>query len=111
MHYWDKIRKRTVHTQKMRTHITVVIFRVNLFGGSETLIYFHDFRGVTIDWGVDWILDLLTTFIHNSELQVISAVSLICILYKSKQHPLSLFQSPVSSTGFPWQRLLTVEIL
>jgi hypothetical protein len=49
MHQWEEIRMRTVHTQEMRTIITVALFGVYLFGGSEALIYCHDFRGVTID--------------------------------------------------------------
>jgi hypothetical protein len=44
-----------------------------------------------------WIgeLDLLNTCTHHSELQVITALSLISTLYKSQQHPLSLFQPTV----------------
>jgi hypothetical protein len=42
---------------------------------------------VTIRRGIDWILDLLTT--HHSELQVITALSLISTLYKSSQYLLS----------------------
>jgi hypothetical protein len=41
--------------------------------------------------GMDWILDVLTTCTHHSELQVITALSLIFTLYKSPQHPLSPF--------------------
>jgi hypothetical protein len=44
---------------------------------------------------MDWMLGLLTTCIHHSELQVITAVSLISTLYKSQQPPLSLFQPAV----------------
>jgi hypothetical protein len=36
---------------------------------------------------------------------------LISTIHKSPQHPLSLFQPAVSSPAFPWQQLLTVEIL
>jgi hypothetical protein len=42
----------------------------------------------TIDGVLDWILDLLTTYTHNSELQVITAPSLISTLCKSPQHTL-----------------------
>jgi hypothetical protein len=38
-------------------------------------------------------MDLLTTYTHDSELQVITAPSLISTLYKSPQHPPSLFQA------------------
>jgi hypothetical protein len=41
--------------------------------------------------GSDWLTDLLTTYTHHLELQVIKALSLICTLYESPQHPLSLF--------------------
>jgi hypothetical protein len=36
--------------------------------------------------GLDWWVDLLTTYTYNSELQVITALSLICTLYESL-HP------------------------
>jgi hypothetical protein len=53
--------------------------------------YCHVFGSVTID-GV-WIgeLDLLTTCTHHSELQVITALSLISTIHRSSQHPLSPF--------------------
>jgi hypothetical protein len=57
--------------------------------------------------GWDWWMDLLTTYTHHSELQVITALLLTCAFYKSPQYMLSLFQHALSS---PWQRLLTVEI-
>jgi hypothetical protein len=56
-------------------------------------------------------MDLLTTYTHDLELQAITALSLIYTLYKSPQHPLSFFQPAASSPAFPWQRLLTMEIL
>jgi hypothetical protein len=40
---------------------------------------------------MDWWTDLLTTYIHHSELQPITALSLISMLYKSPQQPLSPF--------------------
>jgi hypothetical protein len=67
--------------------------------------------GVTIDGVLDWLLDLLTTYTHHSELQEITAPPLIATIHKSRQHSLSLFQPFVSSTVSPGQRLLTVEIL
>jgi hypothetical protein len=39
--------------------------------------------------GMDWWMDLLKTYTHHSKLQVITGLSLISILYKSPQHPLS----------------------
>jgi hypothetical protein len=56
-------------------------------------------------------MDLLTTYIYHSELQVITVPPLISKTHKSPQHPLSLFQRAVCSPAVPWQRLLTVEIL
>jgi hypothetical protein len=56
-------------------------------------------------------MDLLTTCLHHSELPVITALSLISILYKWRQHPISLFQPTVFSTAVLWQRNLTVEFL
>jgi hypothetical protein len=40
--------------------------------------------------GIDWWMDLLTTYAHNSELQVITALSLISTIHRSPQHSLSL---------------------
>jgi hypothetical protein len=57
---------------------------------------------VTTDGVSDnWILDLLTTYTHNSEPQAVTAPSLISTLYKSPQPPLSLFQPAVSSPVIP----------
>jgi hypothetical protein len=41
--------------------------------------------------GSDWCMDLLATYIRNSELQVITAPPLNSTIHKSPQHPLSLF--------------------
>jgi hypothetical protein len=70
-----------------------------------------DIKGVTMDGGLDLLLDLLITCTHESELRAITAPSIISTIHKSPQHPLSLFQPSVSSSAIPWQRLLTVEIL
>jgi hypothetical protein len=48
---------------------------------------------VTLDRVLDWILDLLTTYTHNLELQVITAPSLISTLYSSLEHTVSCSQS------------------
>jgi hypothetical protein len=61
--------------------------------------------------GMGWWMDLLTTYTHHLEIQVITTLSLISTLYKSLQHPLSFFQPAMSSPAVPWQRLLTVDIL
>jgi hypothetical protein len=41
--------------------------------------------------GMDWWMDLLTTYKHRLQLHVITVLSLIYTLYKSPQHPLSHF--------------------
>jgi hypothetical protein len=50
---------------------------------------------------MDWLLDVLTTYTHHSELQVITALSQISTLYDSPQHPLSLFQPAVFTSRSP----------
>jgi hypothetical protein len=45
--------------------------------------------------GMDCILDLMTTYTHDSELQAITEPPLISTIHKSPQHPLSLFQPAV----------------
>jgi hypothetical protein len=53
--------------------------------------------------GTDWILDLLITYTHNSELQVITASLLISTLYKSLHAKFSpacnVFNSPSLATA------------
>jgi hypothetical protein len=73
--------------------------------------YCHVFRDCDYRWGMDWWMSLLTTYTHDSELQVITVLLLISTLHKSPQHLPSLFQPAVSSLSISWQRLLTVEIL
>jgi hypothetical protein len=51
---------------------------------------------------IDGVLDLLTTYIHDSELQAITAPSLVSTFYKSPQHTQSIFQPAVSSPAVPW---------
>jgi hypothetical protein len=60
---------------------------------------------------INWWLDLLTTYTHHLELHIIMAAPLICTIYKSPQHQLSLFQPAVPAPAVTWQRLLSVEIL
>jgi hypothetical protein len=48
---------------------------------------------VTLDRVLDWILDLLTTYTYNLELQLITAPSLISTLYSSLEHTVSCSQS------------------
>jgi hypothetical protein len=61
--------------------------------------------------GLYWWMDLLTIYTHDSELQAITAPPLISTIHKPPQHP-QCFSSPLClHQPFPWQRLLTVEIL
>jgi hypothetical protein len=46
--------------------------------------------GVTIDGVFNWILDLLTTYTHYSELKAITAPFLIATIHKSPQQPLNI---------------------
>jgi hypothetical protein len=56
--------------------------------------------GFRIGW-----LELLTPCTHDTELQVITALSLISTIYSSPQRPLSPFQLAVSSLVLSWQRI------
>jgi hypothetical protein len=73
--------------------------------------YCHDLGVWDYRRGMDWWMDLLPTYTHPSELQVITTVSLVFTNYKTRKHRLSLLQPAISSSAVPWQRLLTVEIL
>jgi hypothetical protein len=58
--------------------------------GEENLwtychVYVCDYRR-----GLDWWMDLLTTYTHDSELQAITTLSLLYTLYKSIHHTLSI---------------------
>jgi hypothetical protein len=41
--------------------------------------------------GLDWCMDVLTTYKHHLELQIITALSLMLTIFKSTQHALSPF--------------------
>jgi hypothetical protein len=56
-------------------------------------------------------MDLMTTYIHDSELQAVTVSLLISTIHISPQHLQSLFQSALSSPAVPWQWLLTVKIV
>jgi hypothetical protein len=51
---------------------------------------------------LDWILNLLTTYTHNSEVQATTETLLISTLYSSLQHTLSIFKPAISSQTVPW---------
>jgi hypothetical protein len=61
-------------------------------------------------WGLDWWMDLLTTYTSFGTISNYTAPP-ISTIHKSPQHPLSIFQHTVSSLAVPWQWLLTVDIL
>jgi hypothetical protein len=52
-------------------------------------------------------MDLLNTYTHHSELQIITALSFVSILYKS----LAQAKSSQFSFDVSWKRFLTAEIL
>jgi hypothetical protein len=54
----------------------------------------------TIDGGLDWILDLLTTLTHDSQLHFTDHTD-------TQTSVLSVLQSPLA---VPWQRILTQEL-
>jgi hypothetical protein len=60
-------------------------------------------------WILDWRMDLLTTYIHDWELQAIVATPLISTIHKITTAPAKPFPGDVSLPAVPWQRLLTVE--
>jgi hypothetical protein len=67
--------------------------------------YCREVCSVTLDGVLAWILDLLTTYTYNSEIQVITGPLLISTIHKSPQHPLScnnLFclHQPFPGSGF-----------
>jgi hypothetical protein len=61
------------------------------------LLILRSHVGVTIEWGMDWWMNLLTTHIHNLELQALTPLSLISTPYKSlhtkSSPPCSVFTS------------------
>jgi hypothetical protein len=63
---------------------------------------------VTIDGVLDWMLDLLTTYTHNSELQAIMAPPLISTFHKS---PAKLFPACCALTSRSLAKFLTMQIL
>jgi hypothetical protein len=97
------IPKLWMHFSFMRATCPYVIL-LDLF----ILIILSRFRG---DYrrGLDWWMDLLTTYTHDSELQAITATPIIPTVHKSPQHTRSLFQPAVSSPAIPWQWLLTAS--
>jgi hypothetical protein len=61
--------------------------------------------------GLDWLLDLLTTYTHDLELRAITAPLLISTIEKSSQHPISLFPACCVLTSRALATALTLEIL
>jgi hypothetical protein len=80
---------------------------VNNFKWEENFGLVIDYNIVTffrviLDGILDSILDLSTTYTHNSELQAITAPPLVSTIHNSPQHPLELFQPAWSSPAVPW---------
>jgi hypothetical protein len=50
--------------------------------------------------GMDWWMNLLTTDINHSELQLITALLIISTLHKSPKHQITLFQRAVFNQPF-----------
>jgi hypothetical protein len=59
-----------------------------IFLQISALTYMSDYRR-----GMNWWMDLLSTYTQHSELQVITALSVIFTLYTSPHHPLSIFSA------------------
>jgi hypothetical protein len=96
-------------TKREKSHISFEKWIPNCGSSSQQ-------RTVTCMWRdytrvSNWILNLLTTYTHASELQAITAPPLIFTIHKSPKPTLSFPQPAVSSSSFPWQRLLTAEVL
>jgi hypothetical protein len=93
------------------TRFNALLFPGYLMTPSASTVYYHELGVRDYRRDMYWKLDLSTPRTHHSELEVITTLPLISTLHKWLQHPLCLFQSAVSSTDVPWQRLQTVEIL
>jgi hypothetical protein len=59
--------------------------------------------------GSDWWLDLLVTYTHNSQLQVIITLSFIYTLYRSLEHTLRLFS--LLPLVVSWWWILTIDTI
>jgi hypothetical protein len=57
--------------------------------------------------GMNWWMDLLTTYTHHSELHALTTLTLISTFYKSLAHA----KSSQSSLDVSWQRIWTMKIL
>jgi hypothetical protein len=87
------LREQCLSSRCLVTDVSVVLLWLRTFGFQASChnivtIYICDYRRV-----MDWWVDLLTTYTctRYSELQIITTLSLIYTIYKSPQHPLSLF--------------------
>jgi hypothetical protein len=94
---------------------SLILFQRGLTPPQYPVTYFSnpDWRQFRGDYrqGMDWWMDLLTTYTHHSELQQITVTLLISAHYSSLLQTISLLQPTVSSTAISWERILTVEIL
>jgi hypothetical protein len=76
----------SAETRTMLNVLLVVLSFFKRISGKYCHVYVRDYRR-----GLDWWMDLLTTYTHDSELQAITAPLLISTIHQSPQHPLSLF--------------------
>jgi hypothetical protein len=72
---------------------------------SHSIKILSRFRGCDYRRGMDWRMGLLNSYTHHSELQVITALSLISTIH------ISLHTKSSQSSLVSWQRLLTMEII
>jgi hypothetical protein len=61
------------------------------FDRQVNIMYCHMYVWLWTGFGLDWWIDLLTTYTNDSELQAITAPPVISTIHKSPQHQLSLF--------------------
>jgi hypothetical protein len=59
-------------------YITVGIASIQTLKLLYIIMFMSNYR-----WGMEWILDLLTTYTHDSELQAITALLLISTIHRS----------------------------
>jgi hypothetical protein len=107
----ERLQTISFRVASIRGGIPVVHYRIQTRDVQLSKINIPRFRKFDYRRDVDWCMDLLTTYTHHSELQVINSAA--AYLHNSQitiatAKPLS---SLLSSSVVFWQWLLTVEIL
>jgi hypothetical protein len=90
VYWWGRYPLLFFHSPYRSTNILKLTWSSVLMASQKSAFILLRCRGDRRR-GMDWRLDLLSTYTHDSELQVITALSLISTLYKSPKHPLNLF--------------------